>query len=74
VNILFHVRDRSIGHPDITPLDYCLWGYVKAHVYTDKPAFTVTVDALEDNIEAFIREIPAEMLEYAKIGLSGWTI
>ena len=37
-----------------------LWGYVKAHVYTDKPA---SIDALEDNIEAFIREIPADMLE-----------
>ena len=42
------------------PLDYFLWGYVKIHVYTDKPA---SIDALEDNIEAFIREIPAEMLE-----------
>ena len=27
---------------------------------TDKPA---SIDALEDNIKAFIREIPAEMLE-----------
>jgi len=45
---------------DLTPLDYFLWGYVKAHVYTDKPA---SIDALDDNIEAFLREIPAEMLE-----------
>jgi len=37
-----------------------LWGYVNAHVYIDKPA---SVNALEDNIKAFIREIPAEMLE-----------
>ena len=22
---------------DLTPLDYFLWGYVKSHVYTDKP-------------------------------------
>ena len=36
--------------------------YVKAHVYTDKPA---SIDALEDNIEEFIREIPAERLERA---------
>ena len=28
--------------------------YVKAHVYTDKAA---AIDALEDNIEAFIREV-----------------
>ena len=37
---------------DLRPLDYFLWGYVKAHVYTDKPA---SIDALEDNIEAFVR-------------------
>ncbi|KAL7726609.1 hypothetical protein ACLKA6_010474 [Drosophila palustris] len=41
-------------------LDYFLWSHVKAHVYTDKPA---SIDALEDNIEVFIREIPAEMVE-----------
>ena len=45
---------------DSTLLGYVLWGYVKAHVCTGKLASS---DALEDNIEAFIREIPAEMLE-----------
>ena len=44
---------------DLTPLDYILWDYVKDYIYTDKSA---SIDALEDNIEAFIREIPAEML------------
>ena len=48
---------RSCGS---TPLGYLLWDYVKVHVYTDKPAL---IDALEDNIEAFISEIPAEMLK-----------
>ena len=33
---------------DLTPLDYFLWSYVYAHIYTDKPA---SIDALEDNIE-----------------------
>ena len=42
------------------PLDNLLWGDVKAHVYTDKPA---SIDVLEDSIEAFICEIPVEMLE-----------
>ena len=37
-----------------------MWRYVKAHVYTDKPA---SIDALADNMEAFISEIPDEMLE-----------
>ena len=45
---------------DLTPLDYFLWGYVKANVYRDKPA---SIDALEANIHAFIREIPADMCE-----------
>ena len=44
---------------DLTPLDYFLWGYVKAHVYTDKLA---SIDALEGKIETFIREMPADML------------
>ena len=41
-----------------TPLDYFLWDYVKAHVCRDRLA---SIDALQDNIEALIREIPAEM-------------
>ena len=39
----------------IVPSDYFLMGYVKADVYTDKPA---SIDKLEDNIEAFICEKP----------------
>ena len=42
------------------PLHHFFWGYVKAHVYTDKPA---SIDTLKDNIAAFIHEIPAEMLQ-----------
>ena len=53
---------------DLTPLDFFLWGYVKAHDYMDKPA---TIDALEANIEGFIREIPADMLE--RVG-QNWTL
>jgi len=53
---------------DLTPLDYFLWGHVKAHVYRDKP---VTIDALGANIEAFIREIPTDMLERV---CQNWTL
>ena len=57
---------------DLTLLDYFLWGYVKSHVCTDKPA---SIDALEDNIKAFIREIFAEMLErVCQNWTNGWTI
>ena len=45
---------------NLTPLDYFLWGCVKANVYIDKPN---SIDALADNIEAFMSEIPSEMLE-----------
>ena len=58
MNSLFHNRDRSVGRLDRAISR--LWTIIRAHVYTDKPA---SIDALEDNIEAFIREIPAEMLE-----------
>ena len=51
---------------NLTTLDYFLWSYVKAHVYTDK---STSIDTLEDNFEVFIYEIQAEMLE--RIGLSG---
>ena len=59
----FFSRSEPVNWPtrscELMPLDYFLWDYVKAYVYTDKPA---SIDVLEDNIEAFIREIPAEML------------
>ena len=60
---------RSCG---LTPLDYFLWGYVKAQVYTDKPA---SIDALKHLFVRYRkREMPKCWQEYAKIGLSGWTI
>ncbi|GFS59491.1 transposable element Tcb2 transposase [Trichonephila clavipes] len=45
---------------DLTPLDYFLWGYVKALVYADKPQ---TLDHLEDNIHRVIADIRPQMLE-----------
>ena len=60
----FISRSEPVNWPprscDLTPLDYYLWSYVKAHVYTYK---TALIDTLEDNIEALIPAIPAEMLE-----------
>ncbi|GFX90878.1 putative DD41D transposase [Trichonephila clavipes] len=52
---------------DLTPLDYFLWGYVKALVYADKPQ---TPDHLEDNIRRVIADILPQMLE--KI-IENWT-
>ena len=67
----FISRSATVNWPprscDLTPLDYFLWGHVKAHVHTDKPA---SIDALADNIDAFIREIPEELLERVR---RNWT-
>lgn len=45
---------------DLTPLDFFLWGHVKALVYEDKPT---TLDHLESNIERVIGEIQPIVLE-----------
>ncbi|GFX12009.1 uncharacterized protein TNCV_2997931 [Trichonephila clavipes] len=56
---------------DLTPLDYFLWGYVKALVYADKPQ---TLDHLENNICRVIADILPQMLEKSsKIGRPDWT-
>ncbi|GFY17920.1 transposable element Tc3 transposase [Trichonephila clavipes] len=56
---------------DLTPLDYFLWGYVKALVYADKPQ---TLDHLEGNIRRVIADIRPQMLEMSsKIGRPDWT-
>ena len=64
MNILFHFLDRPINRLDraTVKLDFRLFsgGYINVHVYSDKPA---SIDVLEDNIEALIHEISAEMLE-----------
>lgn len=44
---------------DLTPLDYFLWGYVKSHVYADKPE---TIEHLEANIRRVISEIQPDLL------------
>lgn len=45
---------------DFTPLDFSLWGYVKAHGNIDG---SFSIDSLEDKIEAFILQVPVDMLE-----------
>ena len=54
---------------DLTPLDYFLWGYVKAHVYTDKLTHCKTTLK-----HLYVTYRPKCWKEYAEIGLSGWII
>jgi len=45
---------------DIIPLDFFLWGYVKVHVYENKPR---TIEQLKEEIRRVIGELDAEMCQ-----------
>ena len=45
-------------HPDLTPPDFFLWGYLKDRIYSNpRPR---TLDQRKDNIRREIRNIPQE--------------
>lgn len=44
--------------PDLTPMDFFLWGYVKSKVYENSPR---TLHQLKENIRATIGAIPQAM-------------
>jgi len=46
--------------PDLTPLDFFLWGYLKSCVYANKPT---TIAQLKDNIREQMSAIPQEMCQ-----------
>jgi len=46
--------------PDLNPLDYFLWGYLKSEVYRNRPR---TIDALRENIIAACGQITPVMLQ-----------
>ena len=52
-------QDSATCHTARVTMNLLRGEFGEHHVYTDKRA---SIDALEDNIEAFILEIPAEML------------
>ena len=45
--------------PDLTPLDFWLWGDLKGKVYENKPT---TIDELKENIKWEILQIPQETI------------
>jgi hypothetical protein len=45
--------------PDLTPPDYCLWGYLKGTVYQNKPR---TIDTLKANITKEIQAVTVDVL------------
>lgn len=46
--------------PDLSPLDFFLWGYLKEKVYNNRPF--ENLEALENAITECVREIPGEMV------------
>lgn len=45
--------------PDLSPLDFFLWGYVKDKVYKENPK---TITELKNKIKSTIEQIPSQML------------
>lgn len=45
--------------PDITPLDFYLWGYLKSRVYVNRPG---SIEELKIRITEVIREIPPDTI------------
>lgn len=45
--------------PDLTPLDFFLWGYLKGKVFKSQPA---NLDDLKDRIRQEIRQITPQMV------------
>ena len=48
--------------PDLNPLDFFLWGYLKSRVFANKPK---TIEELISNIRTDVANIPAEMIKEA---------
>ena len=46
-NALYHPIEWPYRSPDLIPLDFCLWGYIKSHVYDPLPKNT---NQLKDQI------------------------
>lgn len=67
-----HFRNRLISlktavpwsphSPDLSPLDFFLWGFLKDRVYTEKPE---TTRQLKDAIITEVSHIPSEMVDNA---------
>ena len=52
--------------PDLTPLDFFIWGYLKQKVYINKPT---TLDQLKEAISIGLNNIPQQMLINVKAGV-----
>ena len=55
-------REWPPRSPDLTPLDFCLWGFLKSKVYSPRPA---TLNQLQANITREVAQIDPAMVRRA---------
>lgn len=55
-----------IRSPDLTPLDFFLWGYLKEQVYATEPE---TVEHMVARLHAAATNVDAEMLQHVRVGI-----
>ena len=53
--------------PDLSPLDFCLWGYLKSKVYSPCPA---TLNQLQANITREVAQLDPVMVRRAMLDMS----
>ena len=55
-------REWPPRSPDLSPLDFCLWGFLKSKVYSPRPA---TLNELQANITREVAQIDPAMVRRA---------
>ena len=58
-------------HPDLTPLDFFLWGHVKQQVYATRPE---NVQDLKDRIERACRAVSPQVLRRVREAVLNRTV
>ena len=56
----------SSMNSDLSPLDFCLWGYLKSKVYSPRPA---NLNQLEANITREVAQIDPAMVRRAMLDM-----
>ena len=59
-------REWPPRSPDLSPLDFCLWGFLKSKVYSPRPA---TLNQLQANITREVAQIDPAMMRRAMLDM-----
>jgi len=60
-------REWAPHSPDLNPLDFFTWGYMKSKVYRPCPT---AMDTLKLRIEEEVNRIPSDMIRRAQVSVS----